>query len=854
LHIKNTQLAEAINLRGLKEKLSRKKPTKEESPGSTLPILEEEPTFSTEVEPSVPMEVLEVPAQEPEVVPEPVVPAIEETPVLPAEVPPLPEVKKVIIEEPKVEKKIEEPKKEKPPAPFLSALRSNPEKLGPVLDKKLPPKPEKRAPQKFEKKGETENKHPPRKEPREKKGPSGSADPIPQKAISEEAPHRAGWKWAVKGKNDEHPDTSEQGRKFKGKGGDQKLQRKGIETKIRQGIDSDDDEGTGWRRRRHKAYRPVVEQEVQRPTNISVRLPISVKDLAAAMKLKASQLISTLFLQGTVVTLNDELSDETMVQLLGHELGCEVTIDTKEAERLQVTGQSVLEEITSSASTELVKRPPVVAFMGHVDHGKTSLIDAIRKSNRVQSEVGAITQHIGAFRCETHNGTITIIDTPGHEAFSAMRERGVGVTDVVVLVIAGDEGIKEQTVEALKQAKEGNVTILVAVNKCDKPNYDIDRVYRQLADQSLLPEAWGGHIVTVQCSALTGQGIPELLEMIALQADVLELKANPNSRARGVVIESEMTKGFGPVATVLVQNGTLKRGDCLVFATKWARVKSMRNESNVEVEIAPPSTPVRIHGLSGVPEAGEEFIVVKNEKEAKEIAEGRKEGERRLAFQTKKKISVENMMQRAAVAKKILTLVVKADVQGSLEAVKTALLRIPSEKVEVNIISLGVGEVTESDVQLAAASKAKIIGFHVGIETHADLLARTLGVSVYMHSIIYHAVDEVKELMRQQLDKIAQEHEKGKAEVRAIFKSSQLGLIAGCQVIEGSITRNCTIRVRRNNEELWKGSVSSLKRFKDDVKEVQKGTECGIVLNGFSDFAEHDILEAFEVVYVEPEL
>ena len=846
LHIKNTQLAEAINLRGLKEKLSRKKSSKEEVPEPKALVLEEEPTFSEEpvvLHEEQPAEIVEQVLVAPEVLP------LREAP------PPEP----VLPVAPPVEKKVEEKKEVKEPvvkapAPFLSALRSNPEKLGPVLDKKPSVKPERKPPARAESKENPEDQSKTPKEKGASKKPKSTQE-APKNETEEQ--HRQGWKWPVKGRGEESADSA---RRPRGKGGESRpLLKKGgatYDARLRHGVTSDEEEGSSWRRRRPKNFRSAAEQqpEVQRPTKISTRLPVSVKDLASAMKLKASQLISTLFLQGAVVTLNDELTDETMIQLLGHELGCEVEIDTKEADRLQVTGQTIAEEIKQSAPTELIKRPPVVAFMGHVDHGKTSLIDAIRRSNRAEDEVGAITQHIGAFRCETQGGPVTIIDTPGHEAFSAMRERGVGITDVVVLVIAGDEGIKEQTIEALKQAKEGKVTVLVAINKCDKPNFDLDRVFRQLADHDLLPETWGGHTVTVSCSALTKQGIPELLEMIALQADVLELRANPNVRARGVVIESEMTKGLGPVATVLIQNGTLRRGDCLVFATKWARVKSMRDENNTEVESAAPSTPVRINGLSGIPEAGEEFIVVKNEKEAKGIAEGRKEGERKLAFQSTRKISLENMMQQAAVAKKVLTLVVRADVQGSLEALKTALTRIPSEKVEVNIISFGVGEVTESDVQLAAASKAQILGFHVGVEAHADLLARTMGVPIHLHTIIYHAIDEVRELMRQQLDKIAQEVEKGKAEIRAIFKSSQLGLIAGCQVTEGSITRNCLVRVRRNGELLWQGPIDSLKRFKDDVKEVQKGTECGIVFHGFSDFAEQDSIEGFEVVYIEPQL
>jgi translation initiation factor IF-2 len=601
--------------------------------------------------------------------------------------------------------------------------------------------------------------------------------------------------------------------------------------------------------------RSMQEDTTIRPNTLKVRLPITIKDLASEMKLKASQLVQKLFLQGVVATLNDLLEDETTVQLLGTEFGCDITIDTAEEERLRITGKTIIEEIKSSNQDELTIRPPVVAFMGHVDHGKTSLIDAIRKSNRAAGEAGAITQHIGAFRCSTPVGDIAILDTPGHEAFSAMRARGADVTDIVVLVIAGDEGIRQQTIEAIQHAKEAKVTICVALNKCDKPNFNAENVYRQLSDHELLPEAWGGQTITVNCSAATGEGIPQLLEMLALQAEVLELKANPKMRARGTVLESEMNKGVGAKATVLVQNGTLHVGDALVFTDSWCRVKTMHDEYGVYFTDAGPSTPVEITGLSGVPEAGEEFIVVKNEKEARSIAEARREGVRQFALQQKKKVSMENLMLKASESpKKILNLVLRADVQGSLEALKTALQKIKSEKAEINILFGGVGEVTESDVQLAAISKAVIIGFHTAIESHADSLVKQMAVQVKLHDIIYHAVDDVKDMMVNLLDKIAQENEKGKAIVKTLFKSSQVGTIAGCGVTEGTIARNNQIRVKRGNEVIWKGGIASLRRVKDDVKEVQKGLECGISLQGFSGLQENDILEAYEIIYITQEL
>jgi translation initiation factor IF-2 len=620
----------------------------------------------------------------------------------------------------------------------------------------------------------------------------------------------------------------------------------------RQGL-KDGEEDQRWRKKRNKS-RPIEEAVTIRPTSLSIRTPISIKDLASEMKLKASQLISKLFLQGVIVTLNDLIDDETTIQLLGQEFGCEITIDTSEEQRIRITDKSVKEEISTSDPSTIITRAPVVAFMGHVDHGKTSLIDAIRKSNRVAGEAGAITQHIGAFRCSTSIGDLTILDTPGHEAFSAMRARGAEVTDIVVLVVAGDEGIRQQTIEAIHHAKQANVTMVIAINKSDKPNYNPETVYRQLSDQGFLPEVWGGQTLTVNCSAVTGAGIDELLEMLALQAEVLELKANPSMRARGTVLESEMHKGMGSVATVLVQNGTLKLGDALVFDHYWGRVKTMQDEFGKELVTASPSTPVAITGLSGLPEAGQEFIVVKNEREAREIAEARMQGMKQSTLQQKKKLTVENLFQQATpTTKKILNIVLRADVQGSLEALKAALEKIESTKAEINIIFAGVGEVSESDIQLASTSKAIVVGFHTQIESHAESLVKQLNIQVRLHDIIYHAIDDVKVIMKGLLDKIALETDKGKIEVRALFKSSQVGTIAGCTVTDGTILRSNMVRVMREGTQVAKTQISSLKRVKDDVREVSKGMECGIVLNKF-EVQIGDILEAYEVTYITQEL
>lgn len=633
------------------------------------------------------------------------------------------------------------------------------------------------------------------------------------------------------------------------KQGDQRT----FDTRDRYGLRTDEEQI--WRKKRAHKLHMVQEDVTIRPTALKVRLPIALKDLASEMKLKASQLLAKLLMQGIALTLNDQLDDETTIQLLGQEFGCEITIDRAEQERIRITDKSIRDEILASTAEQQQIRAPIVAFMGHVDHGKTSLIDAIRKSNRVAGEAGAITQHIGAFCCTTAVGDLTILDTPGHEAFSAMRARGAHVTDIVVLVVAGDEGVRQQTVEAIQHAKAAAVTIVVALNKCDKPNFNAETVYRQLAEQDLLPEAWGGQTLTVNCSAATGEGVNTLLETLALQAEVLELKANSHMRARGTVLESEMHKGLGAVATILVQNGTLKHGDALVFESFWGRVKTMRDEHGRELRCAGPSTPVSITGLSGLPEAGEEFIVVKNEKEAREIAEARQEGHQQARLLQKRKFSLESLFQQSTTtAKKVLNLVLRADVQGSLEALRTALEKIESAKVLLNIIFAGIGEVSESDVQLAMASKAIVLGYHTQVESHADSLIKELGIQVRLHDIIYHAVDDVKDLMAGLLDKIAQEEQKGRAFVKTTFKSSQFGVIAGCQVMEGTIHRSHKLRLLRQDKAIWQGDISSLRRVKEDVREVTKGVECGIVLSGWNDVKEDDVIESFQIIYLTQQL
>ena len=630
-------------------------------------------------------------------------------------------------------------------------------------------------------------------------------------------------------------------------------QQKSFDARDRMGLrDRDDDR---WRKRRKlKGSSGPREDLTIRPKNLHVRLPVSIKDLAVDMKLKASQLISKLFAQGMAVTINDYLDDETTVQLLGQEFQCEITIDTSEEERIKITDKTIKEEISATDPERLILRPPVITFMGHVDHGKTSLIDAIRKSDTAAGEAGAITQHIGAFKCQSDVGDITILDTPGHEAFSAMRERGAEVTDLVVLVIAGDEGMRDQTIEAMNKAIEAKVPIIVAINKSDKPGFNAENIYRELSEHQLLPEAWGGTTITVNCSATTGEGVKELLEMLSLQSEVLELGADPTARARGSVVESAMHKGLGSVATLLVQNGTLRIGDPIVFDVSYAKVKTMHDEHGNELLEAGPSTPIKITGLTGLLEAGSEFIAVSSEREARDIAAVRQQ-EHKHKLLIKGKRGLEGLLEsKAADKKKVLHVLLRADVQGSLEALRHSLEKIKSDKAELNIVSEGIGQISESDIALAGASGAVILGFHTKVESHAESLIKEKKVVVKLHDIIYHAVDDIKEQMRSLLDKLAQENDTGTAEVKAVFKSSHLGRIAGCQITDGIIKRSHHARLKRGGEILWKGQISSLKREKEDVREVSKGLECGILLQGFNEFEVDDLIEAFEITYLEQEL
>lgn len=630
--------------------------------------------------------------------------------------------------------------------------------------------------------------------------------------------------------------------------------QKAFDSRDRHGLRANDEES--WRRKRHSKgkFKKQINPE-DRPKTLSVRTPISLKDLASHMKIKVTEIIEKLFKQGLTVTIND-LLDDTSIVLIGDEFGCKITIDRSQEARLRVTEENVAEEIASTDPSLLVARAPVVAFMGHVDHGKTSLIDAIRKSKLAAAEAGAITQHIGAFRCHTKHGDITILDTPGHEAFSAIRSRGAEVTDIIVIVIAGDEGIMPQTDEAIKQAQDANVPIIVAVNKADKPGFNPDNVLRQLSDRNILAEAWGGETITVNCSATTGQGIEELLEMLALQSEILELLANPSARARGTVLESEIQKGMGNVATLLIQNGTLKRGDAILFEHEYGRVKTMKDERGRHLTKALPSIAVEVTGISGSPAAGCEFIVVKSEKEARKLAEERLAGQKREHLRKPQSTNLEAFFLEHVEKKeiKVLPVILKADVKGSLEAIETMLLKIPSNKARVNIISSGIGTISESDVEWANASNAVILGFHTKMEPSAEEYAKRQGIKVFMHEVIYHLIDEVKDEMTKLLDKVRQENEVGTAEVRMIFKSSSHGAIAGCQITDGVFKRTHIAKVFRNGNKIWEGDIASLKRHQDDVKEVLKGFECGILLSGFKDLQAGDLIRSYEVTYLKQTL
>ncbi len=594
-----------------------------------------------------------------------------------------------------------------------------------------------------------------------------------------------------------------------------------------------------------KGAKTLITERAEHKKVIRIEESISVSDLSQLMGIKAADLIRKLMQAGTMATINQLINADTAA-FLASEFG--FTVEKR--------GFEVEEYIPEAQEDEskLQPRPPVVTVMGHVDHGKTSLLDAIRQSDVASGEAGGITQHIGAYSVQTPKGPITFLDTPGHEAFTAMRQRGAQVTDLVVLVVAADDGVMPQTIESIKQAKEAEVTILVAINKIDKSGAAPERVMQQLTEYQLVPEQWGGTTIEVPVSARTKQGVPELLEYIALQAEVLELRSNPDKLAVGAVIEAKLEKGRGPVATVLVQEGTLRVGDAIVTGSHYGRVRAMMNERGEQVKEVPPGYPVEVLGLSGVPTAGDEFNVVQDEKAAKEVAEHRAEKARQKELGTVKKATLEDLFAKAKPGgAKELNVVVKADVQGSAEAVSEALRKLATRKVGVKILDSGVGAITESDVLTAAAGNSIIVGFNTKPETKVEQIASQQAVKVLMFSIIYEAVDAVRHEMEDLLEPIIKEKPLGKAEVRQLFNIPKAGVIAGSAVTEGVIKRNSHVRVLRDRKPVFTGKITSLRRIKDDVREVAAPLECGIGIEGFEVKA-GDILDAYELEEIRPSL
>nr|WP_252393336.1 translation initiation factor IF-2 [Brockia lithotrophica] len=607
------------------------------------------------------------------------------------------------------------------------------------------------------------------------------------------------------------------------------------------GAETDVVEAAPARRRRSKPKRRAAQGEAERaqarPDKVTLGDRITVAELAERAGLEASEIIKKLFLLGTVVTINQEIDFDTAALVLS-DFGIEAERET----RVDVTEFEAYED--EDAPEDLVPRPPVVTVMGHVDHGKTTLLDAIRQTRVAAQEAGGITQHIGAYQVEIGDRKITFLDTPGHEAFTAMRARGAKVTDVVVLVVAADDGVMPQTVEAIDHAKAAGVPIIVAINKIDKPDARPERVKQELTEYGLIPEEWGGDTVFVPVSALKRQGIDELLEMILLVAELRELKANPNRRARGVVLEARLDRGRGPVATLLVQNGTLRQGDALVAGTMFGRVRTMTDDRGRPLKEAPPSTPVEVTGLEGVPEAGDAFMVFEEE-EARAIAKARAERrrERELA---RTRIDLENVFDRLQAGElKEINVILKADVHGSVEALRSALERIQVDGVRVNVVHAGVGAITESDVNLALASHAVIIGFNVRPDANARQLAEREKVDIRLYRVIYEAIEEIERALKGMLEPVYEERVIGTLEVREIFRISRVGTVAGCYVREGKVTRDATIRVIRDGVLIHTGKIASLKRFKDDVREVAAGYECGILLDGFNDVKPGDVFEAY---------
>lgn len=587
------------------------------------------------------------------------------------------------------------------------------------------------------------------------------------------------------------------------------------------------------------------EQKKKEKLEITIPDEIVVSELAEKLKTSANDVIKRLMLIGVMANLNQTVDFDTAA-LIAEDMGAKVT------KEIIVTKEDKLFNDTEDAPEALEPRDPVVVVMGHVDHGKTSLLDAIRNTNVASGEAGGITQHIGAYRIKINDRNITFLDTPGHEAFTAMRARGAQVTDIAILVVAADDGIMPQTVEAINHAKAAGLTIIVAINKIDKENADVNRVKRELSENDLLIEEWGGQTICVEVSAKNNVNIEELLEMVILSADMLELKANPNRRAKGTVIESRLDKGRGPVATVLVQNGTLKQGDVVVAGTSVGKIRIMTDDKGNRIKEAGPSVPVEIVGLSETPEGGELFYAVDDERAAREVVEARKQKIKEENIKAASAVSLDDLFSKISNGEtKSLNIIVKADVQGSVEAVRQSLEKLSNDEVKVSVIHGAVGAVTESDVMLASASGAIIVGFNVRPDSGARVAAEAKNIDMRMYRVIYDAIDEIEAAMKGMLAPKFREKVTGHAEVRQTFKVSSVGTIAGCYVTDGTVARNNSIRIVRDGIVIYEGQIESLKRFKDDAKEVAAGFECGMSVEKFNDIKEGDVFESFTMEEVE---
>ena len=598
-------------------------------------------------------------------------------------------------------------------------------------------------------------------------------------------------------------------------------------------------------KKRNAQPQPQAEKKTDEVRSISLPEVMTVRELAERIDVPASKVVEKLFMQGILATVNQEVDYEK-----AEEIALEFNCIAEPEEKVDVIAELLKEE--EEDENTLVSRPPVVCVMGHVDHGKTSLLDAIRETHVTDREAGGITQHIGASVVQINGQKITFLDTPGHEAFTAMRMRGANSTDIAILVVAADDGIMPQTIEAISHAKAAGIEIIVAINKIDKESANIDYVKQGLAEQGLIPEDWGGSTICVPVSARTGEGITELLEMVLLTADILELKANPKRKARGLVIEAQLDKGRGAVATVLVQKGTLKVGEPIAAGSSYGKVRAMIDDKGRRVKEAGPSTPVEILGLNSVPNAGEVFVACDSDKDARSFADTFvSQNREKMLEETRSRMSLDDLFSQIQTGNlKELELIVKADVQGSVEAVKQSLTKLSNEEVVVKVIHGGVGAINESDVSLASASNAIIIGFNVKPDATAKATAEQEHVDIRLYSVIYKAIEDIEAAMKGMLDPIFEEKVIGHAEVRQIFKASCVGNIAGSYILDGVFERNCKVRITREGKQIFEGDLASLKRFKDDVKEVKAGYECGLVFEGFNDIAEFDVVEAYKMVEV----